>query len=278
MVGFRDYRSLAQKRGPDPYWTPVVPLHRAVSFPLSWLYANLGVKPLSITFLGLALVLAGGGLILWQPHWGPALWVGLAALKLGVVHDYCDGEVARYRIAKGLQSPRTHRVGIFADIWVYTVLVQGLMPTLLGAYAWRMGQSPLWLAAGFAATLTLVSSYVVAFGQAAYWPERAPDLTKASPSHATGATGLLASLQKAYFQLFETAVFTTHLALALAVWAWQTRPSLDAANAAAAPAVPSNPPWALGYAAACIAALGLAFVIAHVRTLRGFDRHPGEGP
>ncbi|MHB8634736.1 MAG: hypothetical protein ACYDBQ_12380 [Thermoplasmatota archaeon] len=255
-MGFWEYRSLARKRGPDPFWTPVVPLHRLVSFPLSYLYAGLGFLPLGITFLGLALFLGGAATIVAWPHAGWGLWAGLVLLKLGVVHDYCDGEVARWRIAKGRQSPRLNRVGIFADIWAYTVIVQGLMPLLLGVYAWRMGGSVLWLLAGMGVSMTLVSSYVVAFGQAAYWPERAPDFTKSSPTFTAGSTGLLKWLQQVYFQLFETAVFTTHATIVIVFWALAG----------------GFPPWAQAYVAFCLVALGAAFLIAHARAFSRFDR------
>lgn len=257
MESFWSYREKARKKGPDPYWTPVVPLHRLVSFPLSYLYASLGIPPLAITFLGLVLVVAGAAVLLWQPTHVLGLVAGVVLLKLGVVHDYCDGEVARYRIAKGIQSPRFQRVGIFADIWVFTVLVQAMMPALLGLFAWRVGApGGLWWAwAGIATAFILISSYVVGFGKAAYWPNRAPDYTRQSPTFTSGAAGPLKWAQTVYFQLFETAVFTTHLCVVLVLWGLAK----------------SNPTWVLAYAAACIGILALAFLVAHVRALATFD-------
>lgn len=255
MDGFRRYVELARKRGPDPYWTPFVPLHRLFSFPLSWLYAAIGLTPLAVTLWGLFLFLAGAALVLTDLS--PGLFVaGLVLVKLGNLQDYCDGELARWRIAKGLQSPKTARVGIFADIWAYTVVMHALLPVLLAAYAVRQGASDWWLLAGALVAVLVPSSYVVGFGRSAYWPERAPDLLKDSPTLADGAPAPIRFARAAYFQVFETNVFSLHAVVVLAFWHHAG----------------GNPAWALAYLAAVLAFLALAFLAAHVLALRAFDR------
>ena len=257
MDGFRRYVELARKRGPDPYWTPVVPLHRLVSYPLSWLYAALGLTPFAVTMWGLLLFVVGAGLVLTDLSW-PLFLAGLVLVKLGNLHDYCDGELARWRIAKGLQSPAKTRVGIFADIWAYTIVLHAALPVVLAAFAVHQGADPWWLVAGAAVAILVVSSYTVGFGQAAYWPQRAPDLLKDSPSLATGAWGPVRLARAAYFQLFETNVFSVHACVVLAVWRHQG----------------GFPLWAQAYVAGVLAVLALAFLTAHVLALRAFDREP----
>ena len=53
MEGFAAYVRIVRKRGPQPYWTPVAPLHRLVSYPLSYLYAAAGLTTAAVTLLGL---------------------------------------------------------------------------------------------------------------------------------------------------------------------------------------------------------------------------------
>lgn len=258
MEGFAAYVRIVRKRGPQPYWTPVAPLHRVVSYPLSYLYTAAGLTPLAVTLLGLEMALAGIGLLLATPVGDPFWYTGLALLNLGVIHDACDGEVARYRIHHGRQSPATSRVGIFADFWAYAILVQALLPFTLGFVAWRAG-FPAWLPVlGTAAAFTLLASYVAAFARRAYWPDpRARGLHEESLSLAAGATGLLRLAQRAYFYAFETAMFTTHASVVLVAWSL----------------LGGTPTWVAAYVAATGAALLLAFLVATVRTLRAFD-HP----
>jgi hypothetical protein len=255
MEGFPAYVRLVRKRGPQPYWTPVAPLHRLVSYLLSWGYCAAGLTPLAVTVLGLVLALAGVGLLLLVPVGEAAWYAGLALLNLGVIHDACDGEVARWRIHHGLQTPRTYRVGIFADFWAYAIVVQALLPLALGLLAWRGGE-PWWLAAaGGAAAFTLLASYVAGFARRAYWPGLGKGLEEESLSLAAGSGGLLRLAQRGYFYTFETAMFTTHATVALALWSLDLLPSA----------------WFGAYAAFAAGALLAAFLVATVRTLRSFD-------
>lgn len=256
MEGFPAYVRLVRKRGPQPYWTPVAPLHRLVSYLLSWGYCAVGLTPLAVTVLGLLLALAGFALLLFLPVGDGGWYLGLALVNLGVIHDACDGEVARWRIHHKRQSPATYRVGIFADFWAYAVVVQALLPAALGLVAWRSGAQPWWLAAlGGAAAFALLASYVAGFARRAYWPGSGKGLAEESLSLAAGSKGLLWLAQRVYFYAFETAMFTTHATVALVVW------SLGPAGAA----------WFTAYVAFVGAALLLAFLVATVRTLRAFD-------
>ena len=135
MEGFAAYVRIVRKRGPQPFWTPVAPLHRVVSFPVSWLYCAAGLTPLWVTLLGLAIALDGAALLMAAPLGSWPSYLGIALLNLGVIHDACDGEVARWRIHKGLQDPAKSRVGIMADFWAFAVLVQALVPLTLGMVA-----------------------------------------------------------------------------------------------------------------------------------------------
>lgn len=258
MEGFAAYLRIVRKRGPQPYWTPVAPLHRLVSYPLSYLYTAAGLTPLAVTLLGLELALVGVALVLAMPVGDPFWYTGLALLNLGVIHDACDGEVARYRIHHKRQSPATSRVGIFADFWAYAILVQALIPFTVAFTAWRAG-FPVWLPIlGAAAAFLLLSSYVAAFAQRAYWPQAgagARGLHEESLSLAAGATGLLRVAQRIYFYTFETAMFTFHATAVLVAWSL----------------VGGLPLWLLAYAAFVTGALALAFLVATVRTLRTFD-------
>ena len=257
MERFRDYLAIARLRG-SPYWTPVATFHRLFSFFISYGYCAARLTPLTVTLIGLASALAGFGLLAWQPLGGPWFAAGLALLNLGVLHDACDGEVARYRIHHKLQSPASYRVGIFADFWVFTVVIQALLPAALGYIAWqRTGLA--WPAAlGVAAALTLLAAYVAAFARKAFWPGRSKGPLEQSVSLAEGGSGLVRLARAAYFWVFETAMFTTHATLVLAAWtllpdvAW-----LDTAATAYA-----------GFAAGAIAA---AFLVGLVQTFRRFD-------
>ena len=258
MEGFWAYRRIVRKTGPQPFWTPVAPLHRVVSYPLSWAYCAMGLTPVAVTLLGLAMAVAGAVLVMAAPLGAVPFWAGLGLLNLGVIHDACDGEVARYRIARGLQDPKASRVGIMADFWAFAVLAQALLPLSLGVAAWRNG-GPWWLAAlGGAAAFVLLASYVAGFARSAYWPERASGVREESFSFAAGGGPLLRLAQRLYFNAFETAMVTVHASLVLAAWA----------------AVGGRPWWAFAYVAAVGAALLLAFLVATARTLATFDR-PG---
>ena len=252
MDGFRAYLSRARKKGPDPYWVLLTPVHRLFSLPLSYLYASAGVTPFAVSLVGLAFTVAAVPLVLL----GSGGWVfaGVAALKLASLHDYCDGEVARDRIARGLQSPKTTRVGMFADIWVYTVVLQGLLPTVVGVYAWRHGAPGHHAALGVAAALVLFSAYVVQFGRSAYWPQRAPDLTKSSPTMAS--KGLLGLARRVYYQLFEMSTLSTHAAVVLVLWELRG----------------GTPWWGVAYSLLVSGVTLAAFLVGHLVALRGFDR------
>lgn len=257
MEGFAAYLRIVRKRGPQPYWTPVAPLHRIVSYPLSYLYTAAGLTPLAVTLIGLEVALVGIALLLAMPVGDPFWYTGLALVNLGVIHDACDGEVARYRIHHKRQSPATSRVGIFADFWAYAILVQALLPFTLGFVAWRAGY-PAWLAfLGGASAFTLLASYVAAYAQRAYWPPQSGDrgLHEESLSLAAGSKGLMHVAQRVYFYLFETAMFTFHATVVFVAWAL----------------VGGRPWWVFAYCAFVGAALLLAFLVGTVRTLRGFD-------
>jgi hypothetical protein len=256
MEGFAGYLRIVRKRGPQPFWTPVAPLHRIFSYPLSYLYVAVGLGPLSVTLLGLAMALAGAALVMGMPLGTAGSYVGIALLNLGVVHDACDGEVARYRIHKGLQDTGTYRVGMFADFWAFAVLVQALLPAVLGFAAWRAGL-PWGLAAlGAAAGFTLLASYVAGFARSAYWPERRSTVREESFSFASGGGGLLRAARRAYFWVFETAMFTFHASVVLVAWSL----------------VGGTPWWAFAYVAFAGAGILGAFLVATLQTLRTFDR------
>lgn len=256
MESFPAYLRLVRKRGPQPYWTPVAPLHRVFSYPLSYLYCALRLTPLAVTLWGLLLAIAGFALVLASPLGGWPFWAGLALLNLGVIHDACDGEVARYRLHHKLQSTATYRVGMFADFWAFAVLVQALLPLLLGLVAWLRGASHWFAVAGLAAAFILMSSYVAAFARKAYWPGRGPSPVDESLSLAQGGPPILRLARRIYFYTFETAMFTTHATVALAAWT----------------VVGGLPAWALAYVAAATLAIALAFVVGTIQTLRSFDR------
>lgn len=252
MDGFRAYLSRARKKGPDPYWVVLTPVHRLFSYPLSYLYASAGVTPVAVSMVGLVLTLASVPLILLGPT--TLVLAGVVVLKLASLHDYCDGEVARDRIARGVQSPSVTRIGMFADIWVYTVVLQGLLPLIVGVYAWRHGAPGYHAVLGVAAALVLCSAYVVQFGKSAYWPQRAPDLTKSSPSMASG--GLLDAARKVYYQLFEMSTLSTHAAVVLIVWEVQG----------------GTPVWGVVYSLVVSGVTLAAMLVGHVTQLRAFDR------
>lgn len=256
VESFPAYVRLVRKRGPQPYWTPVAPVHRLVSYPLSYLYVRLGLTPLAVTLWGLVLALAGLALLAWAPFEpGWPLWTGLALLNLGVIHDACDGEVARYRLHHRLQSTATYRVGIFVDFWAFAVVVQSLLPLTLAWLAHGQGAPGWLLPLGGAATVLLLAAYVAGFARAAYWPNATPNPADASLSLAAGGPGWLRIARKAYFWGFETALFTTHATLVVAAWAWRG----------------GLPVWALAYVVAVAGILALAFLVATVSTLRQFD-------
>ena len=258
MESFARYVGIVRKRGPQPYWTPVAPLHRVFSFALSYLYVALRMTPFAVTLLGLVVALAGFALLALYPHGGAWFWVGIGLVNLGVIHDACDGEVARYRIRHRLQDPKTSRVGIFADFWAYAIVVQALWPLALGFVAWQRGApAGEWLAVlGLAAAFLLQSSYIAGFARKAYWPTRGKGVMEDSLSLAEGGGGLLRIARRTYFYTFETAMFTTHASLLLVAWTL----------------VGDNPPWAWAYVLAVVGALGLAFLVGLVQTLRHFDR------
>jgi hypothetical protein len=256
VEGFGAYLGIVRKRGPQPFWTPVAPLHRVVSYPLSYLYVALGLSPLAVTLLGFAVGVAGAVLTMAMPLGAAGFYVGVALLNLGIIHDACDGEVARYRLRKGLQDSRTYRVGMFADFWAFAVLFQALLPIILGVAAWR-GGFPGWLAAlGGAAAFVLLASYVAGFGRSAYWPELRSTVREDSFSFASGGGPLLRAARRLYFWAFETAMFTFHASIVLVAWS----------------VVGGTPWWILAYVAGVGAALLAAFLVATVQTLRTFDR------
>jgi phosphatidylglycerophosphate synthase len=231
-------------------------LHRVVSYPLSWLYCAAGLSPLAVTLLGLALAVAGAVLVLGTSLASVEWYLGLALLNLGVVHDACDGEVARYRLHKGLQDTRTYRVGMFADFWAFAILVQALLPFTVAFAAWR-GGFPWWLPVLAAAGgLVLLASYVAGFARSAYWPELRSTVREESFSFAAGGGRLLRLARKAYFQVFETAMFAFHATVVLVAWSL----------------VGGRPWWMLGYAAFVAGGVLVAFLVATARTLATFDR------
>lgn len=259
MESFPRYVSIVRKRGPQPYWTPVAPLHRVFSFPLSYLYAAMRLTPLAVTLLGLACALAGFALAAWDPFahsW--MFWAGVALVNLGVIHDACDGEVARYRLHHKMQSTATYRVGIFADFWAYAIVVQSLLPLGLGLLLWRRGGTgDAWSAPlGAVAAFLLLASYVAGFARKAYWPERGRSVMEDSLSLAEGGPAWLRLARRAYFYTFETAMFTTHASVAVTLWTL------------AGP----TPPWASAYVLAVACAMALAFLAGLVQTFRTFDR------
>jgi hypothetical protein len=257
VEGFGAYLRIVRKRGPQPFWTPVAPLHRVFSYPLSYLYVCLGLAPLTVTLFGLAIGLAGAVLVMGSPVGTVAFVVGVGLLNLGIIHDACDGEVARYRLHKGLQETRTYRVGMFADFWAFAVLFQAVLPVVLGVAAWR-GGFPWWLAAlGASAAFALLASYVAAFARSAYWPELRSTVREESFSFASGGGPLLRAARRLYFWVFETAMFTFHASLVLVAW------SLGGGG---------TPVWVMAYVAFVGAALLAAFVVATAQTLRTFDR------
>ncbi|MFA5944104.1 MAG: hypothetical protein WC876_06535 [Candidatus Thermoplasmatota archaeon] len=256
MEGFAAYLRIVRKRGPQPFWTPVAPLHRVFSYPLSYLYVAVGLTPLAVTLVGLAVALAGAVLVMGLPLGSTGFYVGLAALNLGVIHDACDGEVARYRLHKGWQDTRTYRVGMFADFWAFAVLVQALLPAILGMAAWR-GGFPWWLAAlGAAAGFTLLGSYVAGFARSAYWPELRSTVREESFSFASGGGPLLRLARRGYFWCFETAMFTFHATVVMVAWS----------------VVGGLPLWILAYVTFVGVALLVAFLVATARTLATFDQ------
>lgn len=258
MESFPAYVRLTRKRGPEPYWTPVAPVHRLFSYAFSYVYCALGLTPLAVTLWGLAIALSGFALVATHPFGDGWFWAGLALLNLGVIHDACDGEVARYRIHHGRQSPATYRVGMFADFWAFAVVAQSLLPAMLGWLAWSRG-APLGgpaLGLGLAAAFLLQSAYVVGFARQAYWPGRGKGPEEESLSLATGGPRWLRASRKAYFYCFETAMFTTHATLVLAAWTL----------AGGAPA------WAAAYVLAVAAILALAFLAGILQSLRSFDK------
>ncbi|MHB1261243.1 MAG: hypothetical protein ACYC2H_05955 [Thermoplasmatota archaeon] len=256
MEGFGAYLGIVRKRGPQPFWTPVAPLHRVVSYPLSYLYVFLGLTPLAVTLFGLALALGGAALVMAMPLGAPAFYVGVALLNLGIIHDACDGEVARYRLRKGLQDTNSYRVGMFADFWAFAVLFQALLPLVLAVAAWRGGFSGWLVVLAAAAAVTLLASYVAGFAKAAYWPELRSTVREESFSFAAGGSPLLRAARKLYFWVFETAMFTFHASVVLVAWS----------------IVGGHPVWVFAYVAFVAAALLVAFLVATVTTLRGFDR------
>jgi hypothetical protein len=254
--GFAAYLRIVRKRGPQPFWTPVAPLHRLVSYPLSWVYSATGLTPLAVTLLGLAIALDGAVLVMVSPLRSWPFLLGVAFLNLGSIHDACDGEVARWRIHHGLQDPARSRVGIMADFWAFAVLLQATLPLALGFAAWRNG-FPWWLAAlGGAAAFTLLASYVAGFARAAYWPELRSAVREESFSFASGAGPLMRFAQRVYFNLFETAMLTFHLSVVLVAWR----------------IVGGTPWWVLLYALFVTASLLAAFLVATARTLATFDQ------
>lgn len=252
MDGFGAFVERARKKGPDPYWVILTPVHRLFSYPLSYLYAGTGITPFAVSLVGLAFTIASVPLILLGS--GLFVFLGIAALKLASLHDYCDGEVARDRIRRGVQSPNVTRIGMFADIWVFTIVLQGLLPLIVGVYAWRQGAPGYHAVLGIAAALVLFSAYSVQFGRSAYWPQRAPDLTKSSPSMAQG--GLLDAARKVYYQLFEMSTLSTHAAIVLAVWELQG----------------GTPVWGVAYSLVVSGVTLAAFLVGHIVGLRAFDR------
>lgn len=257
MEGFVRYVGLVRKRGPQPYWTPVAPIHRVFSYPLSYVYCALRLTPLTVTLIGLLLALAGLALLATEPLGTPLFWTGLALLNLGVIHDACDGEVARYRIQHGLQSTATSRVGIFADFWAFAIVVQGLLPAVLGFLAWRhdLAYGAIAFGVGVAATLLLHSAYLAGFARQAYWPGRGPAPHEESLSLAAGGPAWLRFARKTYFYAFETAMFTTHATIVVVAWTLAG----------------GEPSWAAAYILAVACALALAFFAGLVQALRRFD-------
>lgn len=256
VEGFAAYLRIVRKRGPQPFWTPVAPLHRVFSYPLSWAYCAVGLTPLAVTLLGLYVALVGVALLVLSPLDTWSFYLGVALLNLGVVHDACDGEVARYRIHRSLQDPLRYRVGMFADFWAFAVLVQALLPLTLGLVAWGNG-FPWWTAAlGAAAAFVLLGSYVAAFARSAYWPEVRSKVREESMSLAAGGGPFLQVARRTYFYAFETAMFTFHASVVLVAWS----------------IVGGLPAWVLAYVTFVGAALLGAFLVGTAQTLRTFDQ------
>lgn len=257
VESFQHFVAIVRKRGPEPYWTPVAPIHRLFSFFLSYLYVVLRMTPLAVTLWGLLLALAGVAAIVAHAEGGAWFWVGVGLLNLGVIHDACDGEVARYRLHHGLQSTATYRVGMFADFWAFAIVVQALLPLTLGFVAWRRGATAGLAVGGLVACLLLLASYSAGYARRAYWPG-GTSLVDESISFAAGGPAWLRFARRAYFYVFETAMFTTHATLVLIAWTL----------------VGSRPAWAVAYVVAVVAALCVAFLVAIATTLRDFDREP----
>ena len=258
VESFPAYVRLTRKSGPEPYWTPVAPVHRLFSYFFSYAYCALRLTPFTVTLIGLALALGGVALLALHPGGGLWFWVGLALLNLGVIHDACDGEVARYRLHHKLQSTATYRVGIFADFWAFAVVVQGLLPALLGWLAWRRaavyGEWALGL--GLAAAFLLQTAYLVGFARQAYWPGRGKGPAEESLSLAADGPAWLRLARRLYFWAFETAMFTTHATVVLVAWTL----------------LGGAPVWAAAYALAVPAVMCLAFLVGTARSLADFDK------
>lgn len=254
VESFPAYLQIVRKRGPQPFWTPIAPVHRLFSYILSYVYVAMRLTPLSVTMWGLLIGLAGVPLVLLSPQWGPTLWVGVALLNLGIIHDACDGEVARYRLHHGMQSTKTYRVGMFADFWAFAILFQAIVPVVLGAFAYLQGGHWGFLAGGIVAGLILLASYVVGFAQSAYWPGKRSEVVEESFTFASGG-GLLGLARKVYFYIFETAMFTFHASIVLLAWAY----------------VGGTPVWGLAYVAFVILGISAAFLVATYLSFRDFD-------
>lgn len=115
-VSLREVKNIAWKGSPPAEWQLVhwgEKLNRKMTVYLTWLLLHTPLTPDQITYLGTVVTLAGFVLFLWNDP--VAHWIGVALVFFSFLIDGSDGEVARYRKAKGLAQNHFNLGGAYVE-------------------------------------------------------------------------------------------------------------------------------------------------------------------
>lgn len=115
-VSLAEVKSIAWKGAPPPEWQLVhwgEKLNRRMTVYISWVLLHTPLTPDQITYLGTVVTLAGFALFLWNDF--VLQWIGVGAVFFSFLLDGSDGEVARYRKAKGFAQNHFNLGGAYIE-------------------------------------------------------------------------------------------------------------------------------------------------------------------